>query len=288
VTAYRHPLAFLLGLQGAALLRSSAGDGFDREFVNARIAETRALLDQAAADLGEGSELGQVGTIDGYRQWSATYDDPGNLLIDVEQPVVREILDRLPPGIALDAACGTGRHAEYLAGLGHRVIGVDSSPDMLARARARVPGADFRPGDLHRLPVPDQAVDLVVCTLALTHVPALPPVLAEFARVLRPGGHLVTSDIHMISLYLGGVAHVVDPDDRVCLMPATRYLASDYLTAALAVGLRPLACFEPRWPPSESGAGPQARQWCAAAADAVYAAAPASIIWHFEHAPGCG
>jgi Methyltransferase domain len=208
---------------GRALLRSSAGDGFDREFVAARIAEIRALLDQARRnppDLGEGSELGQVGTIDGYRQWSAAYDDPGNLLIQVEQPVVREILDRLPPGTALDAACGTGRHAEYLAGLGHRVIGVDGSPEMLARARARVRGADFLPGDLHRLPIRDQAVDLVVCALALTHVPALPPVLA---------------------------------------------------------------CFEPRWPPTDSAGGPQVRQWCAAAADAVYTAGPTAIIWHFEH-----
>ncbi|HEY2506966.1 MAG TPA: hypothetical protein VGI58_10650 [Streptosporangiaceae bacterium] len=44
-----------------------------------------------------------------------------------------------------------------------------------------------------------------VCALALTHAPGLAPVLAKFSRVLRPGGHLVTSDIHVLSLYLGGV-----------------------------------------------------------------------------------
>jgi hypothetical protein len=44
VTAYRHPLAFLLGLEGAALLRSSAGDGFDRELVDARIAAPAAII----------------------------------------------------------------------------------------------------------------------------------------------------------------------------------------------------------------------------------------------------
>ncbi|WP_241582192.1 class I SAM-dependent methyltransferase, partial [Rosenbergiella nectarea] len=67
---------------------------------------------------------------------------------------------------------------------------------MLARARAEVPGAGFRLGELTRLPVEDGAVDLVVCALALAHVPDLEPVLAEFARVLRPGGHLVISDMH--------------------------------------------------------------------------------------------
>jgi SAM-dependent methyltransferase len=70
-------------------------------------------------------------------------------LIDVEQPIVREILNGLPVGVALDAACGTGRHTQYLASLGHRVVAVDSSPDMLAVARMRVPDAEFLDGDLH-------------------------------------------------------------------------------------------------------------------------------------------
>ena len=100
------------------------------------------------------------------------------------------------PGVALDAACGTGRFAEFLAKRGHRVIGVDSSPDMLAHARRRVPDAEFRLAELDRLPLPDDSVDVIVCALALVHVPRLHPVLAEFARVLRPGGDLVISDIH--------------------------------------------------------------------------------------------
>jgi SAM-dependent methyltransferase len=281
---YRHPLAWLVGLEGAALLRAHAGDGFDREFVEARLAETRALLDLPATGLGDGVEAGRADTVDGYRVWSATYDQPGNPLIEVEEPVVRQILDRLPPGRALDAACGTGRHAAYLAGLGHKVIGVDSSPDMLARAHARVRRASLVSGDLHRLPVPDEAVDLVVCALALVHVPALAPALAELARVLRPGGHLVVSDIHVMSLYLGGVASVTEPDGRVRLLPASRFLASDYLSAALAAGLVPRSCAEPRWPPSDGAGGPLASQWCAAAADAAYEATPAAIIWHFERA----
>ncbi|MGX9883437.1 class I SAM-dependent methyltransferase [Streptomyces sp. NPDC002276] len=57
---------------------------------------------------------------------------------------------------------------------------------MLARARERLPDVDFHEADLHRLPLPDDAVDTVVCALALTHVPELAPALGEFARVLRP------------------------------------------------------------------------------------------------------
>jgi hypothetical protein len=54
----------------------------------------------------------------GYERWAPSYDGP-NPLIEAEEPVVRPMLDALPPGRALDAACGTGRHAGYLAGLGH-------------------------------------------------------------------------------------------------------------------------------------------------------------------------
>jgi ubiquinone/menaquinone biosynthesis C-methylase UbiE len=59
--------------------------------------------------------------------------------------------------VALDAACGTGRFAEFLAGLGHQVIGVHSSPDMLAHARRRVPGGEFHVAELGRLPLPDDS-----------------------------------------------------------------------------------------------------------------------------------
>ena len=284
---YRHPLAFLLGLEGLALLRAHAGDGFDRAFVEARIEETRALLGRAAPALGAGQELGPLSAAQGYRSWAATYDEPGNPLIEIEEPAVRAILGQLPPGTALDAACGTGRYTGYLTGLGHRVTGVDRSPEMLARACRRVPGAGFALGELHRLPVADRSADLVVCALALVHVPTLSPVLAEFARVLRPGGHLVVSDIHHVSQYLGGVPAATGPDGRPGLLPAHRHLASGYLTAALAAGFGVRGCTEPRWPASDQAGGPLARRWCAPAADAAYTGTPAAVVWHFQRAgPG--
>jgi SAM-dependent methyltransferase len=189
---YQHPLAYLLGLEGLALLRAFSGL-YGRDFTIDRFQEIRALLD-SVAELGEGVEARPIQTREGYARWSAFYDEPGNELIDIEQPIVREILDGLPIGIAVDAACGTGRHAAYLASLGHSVIGIDTSPEMLAVAREKLPAAEFHEADLHDLPLADDSADLVVCALALTHVPDLRRALAEFVRVLRPNGHLVVSD----------------------------------------------------------------------------------------------
>ena len=134
---YQHPLAYLLGLEGIALLRAYSGD-HDREFTEARLDEIHDLLH--ADELGEGVELQAITTREGYADWAPYYDEPGNHLLEIEQPIVREILDGLSWG-GLDAACGTGRHAEYLASLGHTVIGVDSSPEMLELARRRFPPA---------------------------------------------------------------------------------------------------------------------------------------------------
>ena len=67
------------------------------------------------------------------------------------------------------------------------MIGVDSSAAMLERARERVPGGEFHEADLHDLPLPDDHVDLVLCALALMHVPDLEPVLRNSSAFCDPG-----------------------------------------------------------------------------------------------------
>jgi SAM-dependent methyltransferase len=288
---YEHPLAYLLGVEGIALLRGFTGE-FDKDFVEARLAEVRRLLaDESLADAAV--EVDRVSTVAGYGVWSATYDQPGNAAFDIDTPVVKEIVDALPVGVALDAACGTGRYTEFLAALGHRVIGVDSSPDMLARARERVRRGDFRQGDLHRLPVGESEVDMVTCGLALTHLPDLAPVMAEFARVLRPGGHLVIADMHPETVLRGTIPPVRDPDGRPGRLVSHRHLLGDYLRAALPVGFRLLRCEEPLAPaprPAEPATDPgpwDVWPWSLAAlvpeaARAANAGVPAMVVWHFQ------
>jgi SAM-dependent methyltransferase len=295
---YQHPLAYLLGLEGLALLRAWSGD-FDQAFVERRLDEVRRLLATEALAAHDGVLVERGDTVTGYRQWASAYDEPRNSLFDSDEPVVHPILDALPPGDALDAACGTGRYAAHLAARGHRVVGVDSSPEMLQRARVRVPSADFRPGDLHRLPVPDGGVDLVVAALALTHVPDLAPVLAEFARVLRPGGRLVIADAHHEIVLRGSVPHALGPHGEPGLTPTYRHTPGDYLRAALPLGLAVRRCEEPlnapegAPPPGEVTVPtvPEVAQWqdwpwsllglVPEAARAAWAV-PSVIVWEFE------
>ena len=300
--AHENPLAYVLGLEGLALLRSFTGGEGDRAFVEARITEIRALLDDPSLAAGA-VDVARVGSVDGYHVWSRTYDSPNTAFL-FDEPFLGEILDGLPAGTALDAACGTGRVSELLARRGHRVVGVDSSPEMLDRARTRVPEGDFRSGDLERLPVPDASVDLVVCSLALTHVPGLGPVMAEFARVLRPGGHLVTSDLHAEQVLRGSIPSVRLPDGTPGRIETHPHTAGDYLRAALPAGFRVRRCEEPlpqapdaTSPGTANGTPERPRMtelgpwdlwpWCLIdlvpdAAAAAAAGAPVEIIWHFQ------
>ena len=91
---FQHPLAYLIGLQGIALLRAFSG-AYDRKFTLARLNEIRELLESQDA-LGAGVELRPMSTCDLYDTWAPMYDGPGNQLLEIEQPIVREILDRLP------------------------------------------------------------------------------------------------------------------------------------------------------------------------------------------------
>lgn len=298
---YQHPLAYLLGLEGIALLRAFSG-AYDHEFTLARFHEIRELLESPDA-LGAGVVARPISTREGYDRWAPWYDEPGNQLLDIEQPIVREILDSLPVGVALDAACGTGRHATYLASLGHTVIGVDSSPGMLARAREKIPQGEFHEADLHELPLADDSVDLVVCAIALVHLPEIEVPFGEFARVLRPGGHLVVSDQCGLIGDIGLPLVRVSPDGELGYIPVYARLASEYLAAALPLGFQVLRCREPRvpsplldeegrtvydgerLPPHDADHPPWIWGLHAEAIDATNAAwrgKPSSIIWHFQ------
>jgi SAM-dependent methyltransferase len=241
---YQNPLAYLIGLEGIALLDAWAGD-HNREFTDARLAEIRRLLDdEKLRDHGVLAE--RVSTVIAYEQQSAGYDaEAGGGLFAADEPVVARCLSGREPGVALDAACGTGRFAEFLARRGHRVVGIDSSPDMLAHARRRVPGGEFCLAELHRLPLPDDSADVIVCALALVHVPRLEPVLAEFARVLHPGGDLVISDVHHQLVTRGSVITARGPAGEPCIAATYRHQLGDYLRPALNLGLQVRRCEEP-------------------------------------------
>ena len=221
---------FILGLQGLAILRSWM---LDLATVRARAQKILQISNEyEEAPWSAPIVVGERTVTAGYAEWAAGYDTERNPIILAEEPLVHEILSRYPLGAALDAACGTGRHAAYLSALGHQVTGIDATAEMLAKAKEGVPSAHFETADLREIPLPDGAMDCAVCTLALTHCADLGPAHTG----ARPGRAARRACRHLRCPSRDGAAW------RARRLPAEArlstgvvrnhvHLASDYLTA---------------------------------------------------------
>lgn len=89
----------------------------------------------------------------------------------------------------LEVGCGTGLILERVAAFAGQAQGIDLSPGMLDKARAR--GLDVREASATALPFEDATFDVAYSFKVLAHVPDFDLALAEMARVVKPGGHLV-------------------------------------------------------------------------------------------------
>jgi SAM-dependent methyltransferase len=131
----------------------------------------------------------------------AAHDRVAGAYHDFFEPVTSRVIDalldaaRVGPGVrVLDVATGPGAVAARAAARGAaRVVGVDLAPNMVALAATLHPEVEFRQADAEALPFADASFDAVVCNFGIGHFPRPEQALAEFVRLLAPGGGLALS-----------------------------------------------------------------------------------------------
>ncbi len=152
--------------------------------------------------------------LEGYAAWAPFYDEDGNPLIAVEEPVIRDWFGPIAGKPVLDLGCGTGRHTLPLALAGASVSAIDGSDEMLARARHKLRGYPIE-WRRHLLPAPlpfvDETFELVVIGLVAEHVAELDRLLNEAYRVTRAGGRCLLSSLHPDRTEQGQRARFIDP-----------------------------------------------------------------------------
>jgi len=163
----------------------------------------------------------------------------------------------LAPGRrALELGCGTGIFLEKVAPAGARIVGLDLSADLLARARARLvaaPNVVLHRGDAERMPYATSSFDTVYGSSVLHHLD-LDRALGEVFRVLRPGGRCVFAEPNILNPQVAIMFHLgltkryfgVSPDERAF----SRFRALRALKAAgfAAAGVEPFDFLHPATP----------------------------------------
>jgi phosphatidylethanolamine/phosphatidyl-N-methylethanolamine N-methyltransferase len=146
-----------------------------------------------------------------YARWAPIYDPIfGAFTRRPARAAIAEI-NKLPPGRVIELGVGTGLSLPQYDRR-HRVVGVDLSPDMLVRAEKRVAAERLShvealiEMDAGHLRFPDQSFDAAMAMFVITVVPDPDRVLAEMARVVRPGGRVVL--VNHFSVDRGPRAHV--------------------------------------------------------------------------------
>ena len=152
-----------------------------------RLAEVKEERSRAAAEY--------------FRRNAQRWDELRSLHVDEAE--VEDVLRRLLPttgvGDLLDVGTGTGRMLEVFGPRVGRALGIDLSHDMLAVARANLERSGLknlalRKGDMYQLAFPDASFDAVTVHQVLHFADDPARAIAEAARVLRPGGHLLVAD----------------------------------------------------------------------------------------------
>lgn len=178
-----------------------------------------------------------------YSRWAATYAAHAhNPLMAIEQSAMLQLLPPVHDKIVLDLACGTGRYGVIATERGAaQVIGLDNSFAMLQSAKIGAVGL----ATTEAIPLADDSIDVILCGLALGHLPNIEYSVREISRVLKRGGIALISDFHPFQ-YLSGARRTFQAEDgEVYNVEHYVHLVADYHRVGREADLSMTAILEP-------------------------------------------
>ena len=138
-------------------------------------------------------------------------------------------------GPVADLGCGPGHVTAHLHRLGCQAFGIDLSPEMVGVARRAYPAVSFSQGDMTQLDITSGSLGGIVAFYSIIHLPPdlLPLALAEFARVLAPGGQVLLA----FQTGAGEVSHQTDWHGHPVALDHYRRAPADVTGHLAAAGL---------------------------------------------------
>ena len=135
-------------------------------------------------------------------------------------PLLAQLCDKERPGLVVDLGCGTGLSTVPWSGRARQVVGIESNPFMLRRAR-RAPGVEYRLTSAHATGLPAGSADIVTCSQSFHWMPPK-DTTREIARILRRGGLLAVYDYQLPPVIDPGLDREFTELLRWCDLPTER------------------------------------------------------------------
>src|SRR5271165_3696019 len=133
-----------------------------------------------------------------YACWAPTYDETPNPLLALEERSLAPMMSSFFAKDMVELGCGTGRWLQRLEKAGLKSLaGVDISDAMLAEAKRKcLPSTSVIHSDCTTTTLPDHGADCILASFILSYVQDLRKFADEAARILRPAGTIIVSDLH--------------------------------------------------------------------------------------------
>ncbi|GAB5490352.1 MAG: class I SAM-dependent methyltransferase [Phototrophicaceae bacterium] len=183
-----------------------------------------------------------LNSISAYDLWAQSYPaEAHNVLMQIEQASMLDVMPSFEDKIVLDLACGTGRYGAIADKEGAKqVIGLDNSPAMLNKGVI----SQVALATSENIPLPDKSIDVVLCGLALGHLPTIKASIHEIGRILKPEGVALVSDFHPYQ-YLTGARRIFEANKTHYAVEHYVHHLSDYFSLGQLANLQISALQEP-------------------------------------------
>jgi ubiquinone/menaquinone biosynthesis C-methylase UbiE len=174
-----------------------------------------------------------MNNIEAYNEWSENYDTVINKTRDVEAAALRKVLSSVPFINVLEIGCGTGKNTEWLITKAEKIVAVDFSEGMIAKAKEKIKNdkIKFVQADIRNEWSFGSNFDLITCSLVLEHIQDLDFIFQQVNNSLVSQGYFYIGELHPFKQYLGTKAKFENESGLIELECFTHNISEFFSTA---------------------------------------------------------
>ena len=175
-----------------------------------------------------------MNTRQSYNSWADQYDTNNNKTRDLEESALRSSLSKIEFDSCLEIGCGTGKNTAWLVQKAQKVLAVDLSEKMLAKAKEKVTSnrVEFKQANIiEDWTFRKETFELVTFSLVLEHIENLQPIFKQVSNALTEGGHVYIGELHPFKQYTGSKARF-ETDEGTHVVECFNHHISDFINVA--------------------------------------------------------